>query len=49
MLIRQSTIRGKYHGNTGYLLGKVDVGTQEFVGTDNRVNEGQRDRQTSRR
>ena len=41
MLIRQSTIRGKYHGNTSYLLGNVDVGTQEFVGTDNRVNEGQ--------
>ena len=34
-------IHGKYHGNTGYLLGNVDVGTQEFVGTGNRVNEGQ--------
>ena len=31
----------KYHGNTGYLLGNVDAGTQEFVGTRNRVNEGQ--------
>ena len=35
-------IRGKYHGNTGYLLGNVDTGTQEFVGMGNRVNEGQR-------
>ena len=38
---RQSTIHGKYHGNTGYLLGNIDVGTQEFAGTGNRVNEGQ--------
>ena len=28
-----STNHGKYHGNTGYLLGNVDVGTQEFAGT----------------
>ena len=41
MIIRQSTIRGKYHGNTSYLLGNVDVGTQEFAGMGNRVNEGQ--------
>ena len=34
-------IRGKYHGNTGYLLGNVDTGTQEFVGMGNCVNEGQ--------
>ena len=34
-------IRGKYHGNPGYLLGNVDAGTQEFVGTGNCVNEGQ--------
>ena len=34
-------IRGKYHGITGYLLGNVDVGTQEFVGARNHVNEGQ--------
>ena len=40
-------IRGKYHGNTSYLLGNVDVGTQEFAGTGNRVNEGQRDGQES--
>ena len=29
---QQSMIRGKYHGNTGYLLGNVDAGTQEFAG-----------------
>ena len=34
-------IHRKYHGNTGYLLGNVDTGTQEFAGTGNRVNEGQ--------
>ena len=32
---------GKYHRNTGYLLGNVDVGTQEFAGMGNRVNDGQ--------
>ena len=31
----------KYHGNTGYLLGNVDAGTQEFTGTENHVNDGQ--------
>ena len=31
----------KYHGNTGYLLRNVDVGTQGFAGTGNCVNEGQ--------
>ena len=41
MIIRQSTIRGKYHGNTGYLFGNVDAGTQEFIGMGNCVNEGQ--------
>ena len=34
-------IRGKYHGNTGYLLENVDAGTLEFAGTGNCVNEGQ--------
>ena len=34
-------ICGKYHGNTGYLLGNVDAGTQEFAGMGNHVNEGQ--------
>ena len=41
MIIRQSTTRGKYHGNTGYLLGNIDTGTQEFTGMGNRVNERQ--------
>ena len=39
--MRQSMIRGKYHGITGYLLGNVDAGSQEFTGTGNHVNEGQ--------
>ena len=34
-------ICGKYHGNTGYLLGNVDAGTQEFTGMGNRVNDRQ--------
>ena len=34
-------IRRKYHGNTGYLLGNVDAGTQEFMGMGNHVDEGQ--------
>ena len=34
-------IRRKNHGNTGYLLGNIDAGTQEFMGTGNRVNDGQ--------
>ena len=41
MIIRQSTIHRKYHGNTGYLLRNVDAGTQEFAGMGNCVNEGQ--------
>ena len=41
MIIQQSMICGKYHGNTSYLLRNVDGGTQEFTGTGNRVNEGQ--------
>ena len=41
MLTRQSTIHRKYHGNTGYLLGNVDAGTQEFAGTGNRVDDRQ--------
>ena len=41
MIVRQSTIRANYHGNTGYLLRHVDVGTQEFAGMGNHVNEGQ--------
>ena len=34
-------IRGKYHGNTGYLLENVDVETQEFAGMGNCVNDRQ--------
>ena len=41
MLTQQSMIRGKYHGNTGYLLGNIDAETQEFAGMGNCVNNGQ--------
>ena len=41
MLTRQSTIHRKYHGNTGYLLRNIDMGTQEFMGTGNHVDDGQ--------
>ena len=34
-------ICGKYHGNTSYLLGNVDAGTQKFAGTGNRVDDRQ--------
>ena len=40
-IIQQSTICGKYHGITSYLLGNIDAGTQEFAGKGNRVNKGQ--------
>ena len=33
MLTQQSTIHGKYHGKTSYLLGNIDVGIWEFMGT----------------
>ena len=32
MLMQQSMIHGKYHGNTVYLLGNVDTGIQEVAG-----------------
>ena len=41
MLTQQSMINGKYHGNTGYLLRNVDMGTQEFVGMGTHVDDGQ--------
>ena len=41
MLTRQSTIHRKYHGNTSYLLGNIDLGTQEFVGMGYCVDDGQ--------
>ena len=34
-------IHGKYHGHTGYLLGNIDTGTQEYVGTGYHVDDGQ--------
>ena len=37
MPTQQSMIHGKYHDNTSYLLGNVDVGTQEFAGMGNCV------------
>ena len=41
MITRQSTIRRKYHGITGYLLRNIDAGTQGFAGTGNHVNDRQ--------
>ena len=41
MLTQQSMIHGKYHGNTGYLLGNVDAGIQEIVGTGYHVDDVQ--------
>ena len=32
MITQQSTIQGKYHGKTGYLLGNIDAGIWEFAG-----------------
>ena len=32
MLTQQSMIHRKYHGKTGYLIGNIDVGIQEFMG-----------------
>ena len=40
MLMQQSTVHGKYHGNTGHLLGNVDAGTQEFTGMGYHVDDG---------
>ena len=34
MLTQQSTIHKKYHRNTGYLLGNIDMGIREFAGTE---------------
>ena len=38
MLMQQSMVHGKYHGNTGYLLGNIDTGIREFVGMEYHVN-----------
>ena len=40
-ITQQSTIHGKYHCNTSYLLRNVDAGTQEFAGTGYCVDDGQ--------
>ena len=34
-------IHGKYHGNTSYLLGNIDAGTQEFAEMGYCVDDGQ--------
>ena len=41
MLMQQSTIHRKYHGKTGYLLGNVDTGMGEYVGTGYHVDDMQ--------
>ena len=41
MLTQQSTIHGKYHGKTGYLLGNIDAGIREFAGTGYHVDDVQ--------
>ena len=41
MLTRQSTIHGKYHSNTGYLLRNIDMGIQEYMGRGYHVDDGQ--------
>ena len=41
MLTQQSTIHGKYHRKTGYLLGNVDAGIQEFAGMGYHVDDVQ--------
>ena len=34
-------IHEKYHGNTSYILGNVDAGTQEYAGMGYHVDNGQ--------
>ena len=41
MLTQQSTIHGKYHRKTGYLLENIDMGIQEFAGTGYHVDDVQ--------
>ena len=36
--MQQSTIHGKYHRKTGYLLRNIDVGIGEFMGMNYHVN-----------
>ena len=35
MIMQEPTIHGKYHGETGCLLGNFDMGILEFVGMGN--------------
>ena len=41
MLTQQSMVHGKYHRKTGYLVGNVDTGIQEFVRKGYHVNDVQ--------
>ena len=41
MLTQQSTIHGKYHGNTSYLLRNIDAGIREFAGMGYHVDDMQ--------
>ena len=41
MFTQQSTIHGKYHGKTGYLLRNADAGTGEFAGIEYYVDDMQ--------
>ena len=41
MLMQQSMIHRKYHGENGYLLGNIDAEIQEFVGMGHCVDNGQ--------
>ena len=41
MLMQQSTVHGKYHGKTSYLLGNIDMGIWEFAGMGYHVNDMQ--------
>ena len=41
MLTQQSTLHGKYHGKTGYLLRNIDAGIWEFAGMGYHVDEMQ--------
>ena len=41
MLMQQSTVDGKYHGKTSYLLRNIDVGIWESAGMGYHVNDMQ--------
>ena len=40
-ITQQSTIHGKYHGKTSYLLGNIDTGIREFTGMGYHVDDMQ--------